>query len=87
MSWKTKWKVKMQYFFAKTIYKSADDETPILMDPYQNNNYYYILNDNNHYVYSIDEVYEITLTNKKDPITREPIFNHEMVRVKIKNIK
>lgn len=77
------WRYKLKFFFSKTVYKSKDDETPILMEKYVNNDYYYILNNNNHYIYSLDEVYELTVTTKKDPITRSPIFNHTIVRVKL----
>jgi hypothetical protein len=65
------------------VYRSKDDETPILMEKYVDNDYYYTLNNNNHYIYSLDEVYELTITTKKDPITRLPIFNHTIVKVKI----
>ena len=74
---------KLKFFFSKTVYKSEDDETPILMEKYVNNDYYYILNNNSHYVYSLDEVYQLATTTKKDPITRSPIFNHTIVKVKM----
>lgn len=82
--WKTKWKLRMDYFFARTIYKTSHDETPILMDSYIDNDYYYILNNNNHYIYSIDEVYELITTTMKDPFTREKIYCQEVIKVRIK---
>jgi hypothetical protein len=78
-----KWRYKLRFWFAKNLYKSKDDETPILMEKYVHNEYYYILNNNKHYIYSLDEIYEITIGTKKDPITRGPIFNHTIVRVKL----
>jgi hypothetical protein len=78
-----KWRYKLKFWFAKTVYKLKDDETPILMEKYVNNDYYYILNNNDHYVYSLDEVYELTITTKKDPITRSLIFNHSIVKVRL----
>ena len=84
MTWKVKWKNRLEHLFAKTVYKSSDDETPILMDSYKNNDYYYILNNNNHYIYSVDEVYELFTTTLKDPITRSPIYKYSLVKVVIK---
>jgi len=84
MTWRTKWDLKLKYWFAKTVYKEKDDETPILMDKYEDNGYYYTINNNDHYIYSLDEIYQIAQTNMIDPITRKKIFNHEIVRVRIK---
>lgn len=84
MTWKSRWKLRMNYWLARTVYKSQSDETPILMDSYIDNDYYYILNNNSHYIYSIDEVYELITTTMKDPISREKIYCQELVKVKIK---
>ena len=50
----------------------------------KNQGAYYKINNNDHYIYSLDEIYQIAQTNMIDPITRTKIFNHEIIRVRIK---
>ena len=79
------WKIhiKLKQIFAKVIYKDPEDETPILMDKYLDNTYYYILNNSENYIYSLDEIYELVKTSMKDPFTRNKIYKYSIVKIKI----
>ena len=76
-------KIRLKKLFAQTIKKTLDDFTPILMEDYENNKYYYVVNNNMNYIYSLDELYEIIKKDMKDPFTTLPITDYKFVRVLI----
>ena len=67
---------------AKRIYIDKSESTPILFEDYNENNYYYVINDNYNHIYSIDELYEIVKKEPIDPFTRKPIVKYEYVKIK-----
>ena len=54
-------KIKLSYkkLCAKTIYLDKSESSPIIFDDYNENDYYYVINDNYNHIYSQDELYEI----------------------------
>ena len=84
--WRTDFEIRLKKLFAKILYKTKDDHTPVTFDEYYNNEYYYIVNNNYNNIYSLEEFYRfITTKDKLDPFTRLPICSYDFVKVKIKD--
>jgi len=63
---------------------TSDTLTPILYEHYKKGSTYYIVNNNSFQIYSVEELYKLYTTTKKDPFTSQPIYTHEIVRVSLK---
>lgn len=82
--WRTDFEIRLKKLFAKILYKTSDDHTPITFDEYNDNEYYYIVNNNYNNIYSLEEMHGfITTKDKLDPCTRLAISSYEFVKVKI----
>ena len=78
---------KLKRFFTKLRARTiiiTEKYTPILYEPYNKKSSYYIVNNNSFHIYSVEELYKLYTTTKKDPFTREPIYTHEIVKVSLK---
>ena len=49
---------------------------------YNENDYYYVINDNYNHIYSQDELYEIIKKEPIDPFTRNPIIKYVYVKIR-----
>jgi hypothetical protein len=76
-------KLNYKKLCAKTIKIEKSELTPILFETYNENDYYYVINNNYNHIYSMDEVYSLVINSKKeDPFTRIPIVIYEFVKIK-----
>jgi hypothetical protein len=80
-------KIKLSYkkLCAKTIYLDKSESSPIIFDDYNENDYYYVINDNYNYIYSQDELYEILKKDTIDPFTRLPMVKYSFVKIRFNN--
>ena len=82
MSWLDHLKLSYRKFCAEIIKLDKSEHTPILFEDYNNEDYYYVLNLNYNYIYSLEEMYMI-IKDTRDPFTRLPIVNLKIVRIKL----
>lgn len=80
-------KIKLSYkkLCAKTIYLDKSESSPIIFDDYNENDYYYVINDNYNHIYSQDELYEILKKDTIDPFTRLPMVKYSFVKIRFNN--
>jgi len=83
--WLKSLKLSYKKLSAKTINLNKSENTPILFNTYNEDDYYYVINNNYNYIYSLDELCIILKNNgeKRDPFTRLPIVKYEFVRIKL----
>ena len=80
--WFKNLKLRYKKFCAKTIYLDKSESSPILFEDYNENDYYYVINDNYNHIYSQDELYEIIKKEPIDPFTRNPIIKYVYVKIR-----
>ena len=83
--WWENFKLQYKKLCAKTIYLDKWESTPILFDDYNEDDYYYVINDNYNYIYSMDELYSLIKKEVIDPFTRLPMVKYTYVKIKFKN--
>ena len=83
--WWENFKLQYKKLCAKTIYLDKWESTPILFDDYNEDDYYYVINDNYNYIYSMDELYSLIKKEVIDPFTRLPMVKYTYVKIKFNN--
>ena len=73
-------KYYLKLFFAPRLKIKSSDNTPILYESYNLNDYYIILNRNKVNIYSSNEVDKF-IDKKIDPMTRQKIKHYQIVKV------
>ena len=79
--WREEYELYKNKLCALHIKIGKSEHTPILFDDYNENSYYYMLNNNKNYIYSVDELYELLKKSKIDPFTQLPIDSYRFVKI------
>ena len=83
--WFDKLKLSYKKLCAKIISINKSESTPILFDDYNEDDYYYVINDNYNHIYTQDELYEILKKDTIDPFTRLPMVKYSFVKIRFNN--
>jgi len=68
--------------YAKIIYLDKSELTPISFEDYNEDDYYYVINNNYNYIYSMDELYDLLKQDTIDPFTRLPMVKYTYVKIR-----
>lgn len=84
-AWFRNLKLSYKKLCAKIIYLDKSEVSPILFDDYNEDDYYYVINDNYNQIYTMDELYDLLKREPIDPFTRLPMVKYTYVKIRFNN--